>query len=78
MVALFFAVYLIERSSKSQEQTGRRSHFVRIVGILVMIGVAAGIWFGGNIQCLVILGIFILLGYGIFRYFGNVRSRPLD
>ena len=81
MGALFGFVYLIDRSSKSQQRTGKPSRLIRISAIVIgLLGIAFGFWlgWGTSVSCWLIPAIIILLGYGFFGLFGKGKPSPSD
>jgi hypothetical protein len=83
MGGLFGFIYLLDRKSKVQSQTGRPSKLIRasaivmgLVGLAVSIGVEA--WSGGEVGLLwfVLPLSLLLLAYGLFGWFATVRPPP--
>ena len=80
---LFGFVYLLDRKSKAQAQTGKPSRLIRasalvmgLVGLAVTIGVEA--WSGGEVGLpwFVFPLSLLLLAYGLFGLFATVRLPP--
>jgi hypothetical protein len=82
MGGLFGFIYLLDRKSKVQSQTGRPSRLIRasalvlgMVGLTGAIGVAAWIGLRWWVLPLSLISL-ILVAYGLFGWFATVRPPP--
>jgi hypothetical protein len=72
--AMFGFIYLLDRKSKTQDQTGKPSRLIRISAIVLgLVGIGAVFWI--ELPWFVIPLSIVLLGYGVFGLFGTRRPR---
>ncbi len=78
-IALFAVIVLVQRSSKQQQATGRPSLAIRLLALLVgAVGVSAIVLWRISLLHPIALGAIVLLGYGLFGWFGTVERNKAD